>query len=129
MHNTTDDPEATQSQIESNKEYYENRERRFSPVASCKERNSRQARRQSRTHLEDFGVGDGDDRNNVGGDDGGGGGDDDCGCDSDCGWQEAEVTLLPREGTEVHHLSKQTLHHTQVTYEMFLYKMYNDTPV
>lgn len=66
------------------------------------ERNSRQAR-QSRTHLEDFGVGDGDDRNNVG--DGGGGGDDDCGFDSGCGWQEAEVTLLPREGTEVHHLS------------------------
>ena len=84
--------------------------------------------RQSRTHLEDFGVGDGDDRNNVGGD-GDGGDDDYCGCDSGCGWQEAEVTLLPREGTEVHHLSKQTLHHTQATYEMFFfYKIYNRTP-
>lgn len=56
--------------------------------------------RQSRTHLEELGVGDDDDeeddRDNVGdGDDG----DDDCGCDSD--WQEAEVTLLPREETEV----------------------------
>jgi len=50
-----------------------------------------------------LGVGD-DDRDNVGGDDGGdGGGGDDCGCDSD--WREAEVTLLPREETEVHHLS------------------------
>lgn len=54
--------------------------------------------RQSRTHLEELGVGDDedDDRDNVGGGDGG---DDDCGCDSD--WQEAEVTLLPREETEV----------------------------
>lgn len=56
--------------------------------------------RESRTHLEESGVGgddDDDDRNNVG--DGGDGGDDDCGCDSD--WREAEVTLLPREGMEV----------------------------
>lgn len=53
--------------------------------------------RQSRTHLEELGVDDDDDdRDNVGDGDGG---DDDCGCDSD--WQEAEVTLLPREGTEV----------------------------
>lgn len=88
------------------------------------ERNQKTGTRQSRTHLEDFGVGDGDVRNNVG-DDGGDG--DDCGCDSGCGSQEAEVTLLPREGTEVHHLSKQTLHHTQATYDMFLYKMYNVT--
>lgn len=53
--------------------------------------------RQSRTHLEELGVGDDDDdRNNVGGGDDG---DDDCGCDSD--WQEAEVILLPLEGMEV----------------------------
>jgi len=39
---------------------------------------------------------DDDDRDNV---DGGDGSDDDCGCDSD--WREAEVTLLPREGTGV----------------------------
>jgi len=59
----------------------------------------RETGRQSRTHLEELGVGDDDDeeddRDNVGdGDDG-----DDCGCDSD--WQEAEVTLLPREEMEV----------------------------
>lgn len=58
--------------------------------------------RQSRTHLEELGVGDDedDDRDNVGGGDGG---DDDCGCDSDSDsdWQEAEVTLLPREETGV----------------------------
>lgn len=61
----------------------------------------KQAERQSRTHLEESGVGgdDDDDRDNVvGGGDGDGGGDD-CGCDSD--WREAEVTLLPREETEV----------------------------
>lgn len=54
--------------------------------------------RQSRTHLEELGVGDDDDdRDNVGG--GGDDDDDNCGCDSD--WQEAEVTLLPREETGV----------------------------
>lgn len=56
--------------------------------------------RQTRTHLEELGVGDeDDDRDNVVDDDNdGGGGDDDCGCDSD--WQEAEVAPLPHEETE-----------------------------
>lgn len=75
------------------------------------------------THLEELGVGD-DDRDNVGdGDDG----DDDC--DSD--WQEAEVTLLPREGTEVLHLLQQTLHHTEATYDIFfsIYKIYRFAPL
>lgn len=55
-------------------------------------------RRTQQTHLEGVGVRDGDDRDNVGDDD-------DCGCDSGCGWQEAEVTLLQREETVEHHLS------------------------